>query len=157
MNKKLLIIIGITAIILIVLTAYIQSIGKTTKTTTVSPSPIANNQFINPTVPTGNVVTIWGVTMNNFYKNTGEVSKDGEVQILSNSRYAFIYRPQHNYFLISILGSPFPQIRKEAETAFLTTLGITEKEACKLYVVITTPYSSNKDFSGKAFRLSFCK
>lgn len=59
-------------------------------------------------------------------------------------------------YLISILQSPFEEVRQIAETAFLEKLNIDKVAACKLKVNITTMRFANPDQAGQTFHLSFC-
>lgn len=57
---------------------------------------------------------------------------------------------------ISILQSPFEEIRQKAEKFFLEKLNLDQESACKLKVRITTPRFANPDQSSQTFPLSFC-
>lgn len=102
-------------------------------------------------------ITISEVEMDNFYKKGEKINPQNDILIEKKDNFQIVYLSQFNKFLISILSSPFETARKEAEVEFLTTLGITEEEACLLNVSITTPFFANPDYAGKDFPLSFCK
>lgn len=70
--------------------------------------------------------------------------------------YQISYFPPSNSYLISIMGSPFEQYRKEAEKAFINQLNLSPIELCKLNVTIATSYITNPKESEKSYRLSFC-
>jgi len=71
--------------------------------------------------------------------------------------FNFLYRTETDSFLISIFSSPFDEVRFEAERAFTKSLGISQTEACKLEVSVTTPHFANPEHSGEIFGLSFCE
>lgn len=154
MNKKLIIIV-VGFLITLILLNIALSLGKTKRETpSLSPSPTIT---ATPRIPRGNIMTVSGVTMNNIYNNESSLKSNGELRFLETPKYHLIYSPPKEYFLISIVASPFPESRKEAETAFLNILGITQDQACRLNVNVTTPLSVNPDYAGNAYRLSFCK
>ena len=98
-----------------------------------------------------------GVEMKNFYKSSEVANEGGDTIITQSTDYKILYMPNYSYFLISIIGSPFEDVRLQAETIFLNTLGITQEEACKLNVEITTPHFANPEQAGTVYRLSFCQ
>ena len=74
-----------------------------------------------------------------------------------NGKFRIVYMPSYqNEFLVNILASPFMTAKKEAEKEFLKLLDISEKDACWLYIVITTDTYANPDYADKNYRLSFC-
>src|SRR5207244_1218041 len=97
---------------------------------------------------------ISNVPVKNFYKGA-EINKENDAYFLSDpNKYQILYINQTNSFLISIIGSPFEDIRQEAEKAFLQKVQLSKVDACKLNVQITTPYYVNPDYSGKTYPLS---
>lgn len=102
-------------------------------------------------------INISGVQTNDFLSSPKEVNKNGDVLFAETPKYQLVYLQNFNQFIVSILSSPFETIKKEAEIEFLHRLGITENEACKLNVSVTTPYFANPDYSGKNWPLSFCE
>lgn len=71
--------------------------------------------------------------------------------------YQIFYFEDLEQFLISITASPFEQYRLRAEIDFLESLNISQREACSLDVVITTPARDNPEYAGKEYELSFCE
>lgn len=124
--------------------------------TTISPSPFPNTN-IKPTIPQGPTFRIQNTTVKNFYEGAKEVKPDGEVRVEESTGYHIIYEPGYNYFLLSIVGSPFSTYRLQAETALLKQLNIPPSQACQLNVDITTPRSINPKEAGITYKLSFCK
>jgi len=47
-------------------------------------------------------------------------------------------------------------MKLEVEKRFIELLDISEAEACKLDVIITTPQFVNPEFAGEEYYLSFC-
>lgn len=70
--------------------------------------------------------------------------------------YQITYVASLQEYAIVVYASPFEPARQEAERAFLTKLGISEKEACGLRVSVSTPPFVNPKEGGKTYRLSFC-
>jgi hypothetical protein len=99
-----------------------------------------------------------GVRVNNFYKRiVVRTNPEGDTIVVDDSGYQIIFMPKSEQFLISILGSPFEKVRKEAEEELLHILGIGRADACRLDVKITTPRFANPAQAGKNFGLSFCE
>lgn len=101
-------------------------------------------------------ISISGIEVNNFLKNPLRTDNRKDATFLDNPKYGFVYFQKENQFLISITGSPFSTVKIQAENEFLTKLGIDKDQACRLNVVITTPYYANPNESGKNYKLSFC-
>jgi len=70
--------------------------------------------------------------------------------------YQISYFPLSNSYLISIMGSPFEQYRKEAEKVLINQLNLSPTELCKLNVTIAASYITNPKESERSYRLSFC-
>jgi len=109
-----------------------------------------------PSIPTSEKIVLNGVKMDNFYYKAFSIGPIGDTLIDNSSTYKVVYYPIDKAFLISILGSPFDSVRKVAEQAFLKDLGITQADACKLSVYITTPAAYNPSEAGTNYTLSFC-
>lgn len=102
-------------------------------------------------------LNISGVEVNDFTKSPKYMDKIGDILFVDSKEYQILYMEKYNKFLLSILSSPFEEIRQKAELEFLKSLGIPQEEACKLDAEITTPSFANPEQSGKIYRLSFCK
>ncbi len=109
------------------------------------------------TLPAGGKINISGVLVNNFFLSAKETTNRGDILIKDQGLYQFVYFSPENKFLISILSSPFSEVRSEAEGDFLKFLGVSQPDACRLGVDITTPYFANPDYAGTIYRLSFCE
>lgn len=104
-----------------------------------------------------NRIDIQGVSVGNFLETSKTIEETGEVFAVENEDYAIIYHKNDKSFLINILSSPFDLSRQKAEGAFLQTLGIDNTSACKLNVVVQTPFFANPDNAGIPYPLSFCR
>lgn len=142
MNKKTLI-IG-TLILIIILGLFILFRDKEAAK---PGKPVPTPSLTTAVTPDITKINISGV----------EVNPKGDSLIVDNEKYQIVYLSQFNKFLITVLGSPFNEIKNEAEREFLKVLGITEENACKLIVEVNTPEFANPEYSGTALRLSFCK
>ena len=96
------------------------------------------------------------IKVHNFYKNNETINPEGDTYVIEKPEYSVSYLPKVGKFMISILTSPFEQIRLQAEQDLLVNLQISEIQACKLDISISTPLFANPDFSGQQYRLSFC-
>ncbi|MBI2573951.1 MAG: hypothetical protein HYV78_00965 [Candidatus Wildermuthbacteria bacterium] len=85
------------------------------------------------------------------------VDKDAEeYQLVKTSGYSIVYQKKFDLFIISITGTPFAQIKEQAEQDFLALTESSPQTACRLKVKISTPLYANPEFAGKNFPLSFC-
>lgn len=107
-------------------------------------------------LPGQNKVNISGVKVNDFNKMAVEKNNEGDV-VFNQSQGFDIAHLSNGSFIISITASPFDTNRKLAEEAFLKNLEITQDEACKLPVQITTPAFANPSQAGTIYKLSFCE
>lgn len=145
-----LIILGL----LVFIFGFFSSLKKPpTSTTRPLSSPIPS-----PIIPTTETIEISNIKVNNFYKSAERIDGAMNVYIVDEpDKYQILYEESFNQFLISILSSPFEELRNEAEQRLISDLEIQPQEACSLNVFITTPDFANPDFSGKAYGLSFCE
>lgn len=169
MKKVYFIVFTFLFILIIFLLAFTTSNKQNISTTTPSSAPTPTIFYVPPSIPTpiiptptpvdktSSSISIYGVTVNNFYKTAQPVDTEGDVQLekVQNS-YQILYLPQFNEFLISILGSPFDTIRTQAENELLSQLGISQQQACQLNVSEGTPQRINPNEAGISYPLSFC-
>ena len=99
-------------------------------------------------------VEISGVFVKDFFEDNAH--QKPHITLSRTKDYHIFYIPDQEVFFISIVSYPFDDHRIFAEEDFLDKLGITEKEACKLNVNITTPSFANPDKAGTTYGLSFC-
>lgn len=106
----------------------------------------------------GEKIEISGVSVNDFFKQLPEgASKDYvSIALVQNYYHVFYFAPDQ-LFTISIQRSPFDEMREIAEQEFLKSLDVSEENACKLNVQITTPLYANPGKAGQSYRLSFCE
>ncbi|RJR14809.1 hypothetical protein C4579_04280 [Candidatus Microgenomates bacterium] len=91
------------------------------------------------------------------FRSPGPINNQGDTLLLETAKYHIVFLKQFNSYAISITGAPFYAYREEAEQAFLSTLNITQKQACLLNVTVSTPRFANPDQSGRNYPLSFCQ
>jgi hypothetical protein len=107
-------------------------------------------------IPSGRKIIISDVEVNNFFLEKDQLESEAFIPINRGAGYSIAYYNNFNQFLISITDAPFEEIRHDAEQKFIDGLDISEEDACKLDVIITTPRFANPDLAGQIFRLSFC-
>ena len=116
-------------------------------------------QFVGP-APTGATIAIGTsqgtVTVPNFYAANPPVV-DGDTVIIKNTdNYAITYDFLTSEFWLAIIGTPFQTYQQQAEQDFLTTMNLSQADACKLDVTSGVIYSAGNPLDGESFPLSFC-
>jgi len=91
------------------------------------------------TIPPGDTISIGTasgtITMNNFYNNAAYIDQaQRAVVIEQSSTYSIVYNIPDSSFTLDILGAQSEATRQTAEKAFLSALGISQQNACKLSV-----------------------
>ncbi len=162
-KKKVLLTIGIIILSLIVFVVLItNNKEKDTSTTDRSqqqtgPYQLPESKINLEEIPTEPDKVIVGETeTKNFYKSAQSINESGSAVVNKSQGYEIVYTPEFSQFNITVLGSPFTETRKLAENKFIETLGINTETACKLNVVVSTPYFANPNESGQSYGLSFC-
>lgn len=169
MNKKVIVIGGIVIVVIAAFLAFffIQK-NSSSVNTTVSTSSSASaggtlpsSATSTPVVSTSTTITLGtsegSVTVNNFYQNAQTITQDGQAVIIQNSgEYVITYNVPDSSFAIAILSTPLEAARQAAESAFLSALGISKEDACKLTVYEGVPISVSDEYPGESFPLSFC-
>ena len=158
-KKKIIIIISVTTLILFVIIANILlprkgEIVVPERTPVPEGTTETSSKF---KIPEGETIETNKETVNNFFNENTKVNSRGDTLIVNAENYHITYFSKEDQFLISILASPFEEVRKVAEIDFIQTLGIDKETACKIGVIITTPSFANKDEAGKNYNLSFCE
>jgi hypothetical protein len=125
----------------------------TTGTSTPSGPPVS--------IPAGNTITIGtangSVVINNIYKTALYIDQDLQaVVVQDNSDYLITYNISDSSFSITIFGTPVVAARNAAEGAFLSSLGVSKQDACKLTVHAGVPADAANQYVGQSFPLSFC-
>lgn len=156
MKKKiiiLLIILIIGSLILLILRKKKSALPPSTIPSVLTRPTVTQRPF---SEPTGEKMEINGVKINNLYKNPLKENRQYDVVIVKNDKYQIVYLQQFQQFLISILDPDFDTVKSAAEKDFVEKLGITNNDACKLQVNISTPRYVNADIAGTTYPLSFC-
>lgn len=96
------------------------------------------------------------VRVKNFYPEHGKVGEALSILLVAETGYRISYEIPGSRFWIAIQGAPFENIRSIAEAKLLTTLGVSQEDACKLDVLVGVPYDPANLLSGRSFPLSFC-
>ncbi|HEY5221374.1 MAG TPA: hypothetical protein VIJ29_04550 [Candidatus Paceibacterota bacterium] len=171
MRPRTIIIIATAVIVLICvgvgLYFYFANAGAGSSGIPAGSSATGGNEVTLPAVqvlsgtPTGTILTIGTpsglVQMNNFYLSNPPVTDGGETVILaSTTDYLITYDTIDSSFWIGIDPTQFDTVRPTAEQAFLSVLGVSSADACKLDVVVGVFWSATSSLSGQSFPLSFC-
>lgn len=96
------------------------------------------------------------VVANNVYKNPIESLSNNAVAFVENEESHISFYPKNQGFLITIIDSNIEKARQKAESDFLSSLGITKEDACKLNVDLGMPAWVNDKAAGRNYGLSFC-
>jgi hypothetical protein len=114
--------------------------------------PVEEGKII---VPVGNKQ----LPIADYSKNAKKVIDDKNVLINGTDEYdilGFNYNNQRS-FLISIKqSSNLEETRKKAEKELISSLGITEKDACELEISVNVSRDIDENLAGRNFGLSFC-
>jgi hypothetical protein len=164
-------IIVITAIVVVVLIAFgvfylIQKNGASNtpaQTTGALPpvstsTPTSSAPLVIPTSTTVTLGTSQGVvTVKNFYQSADFITQDQQtVAVKDTSDYVIAYNVSDSSFAITLLSTPLETARQAAESAFLSQLGVSQQDACKLTVYEGVPAGVSDQYVGQSFPLSFC-
>lgn len=96
------------------------------------------------------------VVVNNFYKNATYIASDEAVIIEQSSTYAIVYNIPDSSFGILMFFVPSEPVRAAAESVFLTSLGVSEQDACKLSVHEMVSATVLPQYLADVWPLSFC-
>lgn len=132
---------------------YFEGIKQTEPTQQVTPQEVATPK---QTPPAAKITVGDGVFVDNF-KVSATPLPGGDSKLIHEDGYEILYLEKFDSFLISILKQPFEVYRQVAETALLSQLGISQTDACRLDVTITTPAYVDPALGGNNFSLSFCE
>lgn len=124
----------------------------------VTPSSIAEEPTIEPTIEVPATLIINGVEMLDFTLSSDGVLPNGDIIIDREIDYQISYSENTGEFTIAILGSNFIKTRSLAENRFLELLDIDRVSACKLTVRIGTPANVVSRYADLWYEnLSSCK
>jgi hypothetical protein len=112
-------------------------------------------------IPAGDTISIGTshgvVTMNNFYSKAVYIdSNEQTVVIQQTPNYGIFYNISGSSFVITLLSAPLEAAQQAAESAFISNLGISQQDACKLTVYENVPASVSSQYVGQSSSLSFC-
>jgi hypothetical protein len=94
---------------------------------------------------------------NLFINQIGQGKSPSYYTLAQTPDYHIFYIQADELFFISITSYPFDEYRPVAEQKLLEVLEISEDDACKLNVDITTPAYANPDKTGEVYGLSWCE
>jgi hypothetical protein len=133
--------------------------GNLPPAATSTSSTVQNGTSSFPTGSTFQIGTNQGtVTVNNFYKTMDYITADNENVVLAEtSDYSDDYVRAGSSFIIdlTVVTSSLQDVRAAAEAAFMSQLGVSESDACKLNVDEGVT-DKNSSYYGDSFGLSFC-
>jgi len=152
--KSLPLILSVTIVILFLAASYL---GRS-----LSDNKSINNNLTNQNPDSDNIKTELSESELEkiniaIFENAKKTTERGDVLFKDTGQYHLIYFSGEDEFLISILSSPFENVRSEAEKAFLDILKIDEETACLLKVRISSPIKINPELKGNFLPLSFCR
>ncbi len=167
MNKKvivigaMIIVVAIAFVVFFLLQRNAPGTPGTGMGTGTLPPASTGTPIVVPPAPTSTSIVLGtsqgSVTMNNFYLTAQAITQDKEAVILTNTGdYAISYYVPDSSFSIALLSTPLNAARQAAESAFLSKLGISQQDACKLTVTEGVPIGVSDQYPGESFPLSFC-
>lgn len=168
MRKKIIIVLVIVIVLAIIGVSFAlwwnksgSGTGSSSTTTTTTNFPPVSTSTTPAAIPTSTTVTIGtsqgSVTMNNFYQTADSITQDQQTVIIHNDpQYSIEYNVGDSSFSIGILSTPLEASRQAAEAVFLSRLGISKQDACKLKVYEGVPADVSSQYVGQYFPLSFC-
>jgi uncharacterized protein YxeA len=161
---KKIIFIAIIVIVVAIIAFFIfqkNSPNVTSENSTGTPEALLPIATTSPYAPPNTAAVTIGtpegsVTVNNFYTGAKISVDQTSVLVKDAPDYNITYYVPDSSFNILIEQTPFDDVRKEAEAAFLQTLDISQSDACKLKVKVGAPISVDPDHAGQNLGLSFC-
>jgi hypothetical protein len=136
MNKLILIFSGILVVLVIISVVVLVRVNNSSNHTTITTQQ--------------GTVTATNFTAKAPYTYTGGATLESAVG------YAISYDSVNKVFNIVITKSPVSKYRPIAEAKFLSDLGVSQTDACKLDVTLTTTYDAAPSLFNQNFGLSFC-
>ncbi|MGD1003729.1 MAG: hypothetical protein ABR884_04125 [Minisyncoccia bacterium] len=168
MKKIIIVIVAIVVVILIAFGVFYliqkNAANNATVSTTGTLPPVSTSTATSSTtlaIPTSTTITLGtsqgSVTVKNFYQSADYITQDQQtVAVSQTTDYVIAYNVSDSSFAIALLSTPLEAARQAAESAFLTQLGISQQDACKLTVYEGVPASVSDQYIGQNFSLSFC-
>jgi hypothetical protein len=110
-------------------------------------------------VPQGYTFTIatakGGVAVKNFYLNNPAIIEESTAVVFSTDVYEIDYQIADSSFSLVLRKGPVAQVQSDAERSFLSVLGISREDACKLSVSVIISLAADAT-GGRTSGLSFC-
>jgi hypothetical protein len=168
MKKIIIVIVAIAVVILIAFGVFYLIQKNAANNTPASPTgilpPISTSTLTSSTTlvfPTSTTITLGtsqgSVAVKNFYQSADYITQDQQtVAVKQTTDYVIAYNVSDSSFAIALLSTPLETARQAAEGAFLSQLGISQQDACKLTVYEGAPASISDQYIGEEFPLSFC-
>lgn len=177
MNTRNTIIIAVSALVLLLITAVLLffTINPPTKTASAKPflstlpffDGLPTRPSTKPNVQTnvGGVPTLTlrslegAMVVSDFTKNRGVASTtDGSflTWLPDSEEYEVFYLPLNQSFTVVLLKEPIAETRRKATADMQATLGISGKEICNLVAEVTVPYFVNDFYSTKNLGFPGC-
>ncbi|HUC31618.1 MAG TPA: hypothetical protein VMR99_02955 [Candidatus Paceibacterota bacterium] len=163
MKKIIIVLASLIALILIAFGIFLlvqkNSVSSTTPPPTGTLPPVSTSTPL--VVPTSTTITIGtsqgSVTVKNFYESAAYITQDQQtVAVTDTPDYVIAYNISDSSFGIALLSTPLEAARQAAESALLSALGVSQKDACKLNVYEGVPADVSDQYVGQSFPLSFC-
>ena len=111
--------------------------------------------------PQGATMSVQGKTgvviTKNFYSQAQQITPQNDALIAANDSFRILYYAADNSFVITLLKEPVGDAQQAAEMAFLSQLGISQSDACKLKVSVSVPAFVDENLAGQDLGLTFCK
>lgn len=94
------------------------------------------------------------VSVNNFYKSSPFITEDGDADIITTDSYRIQYAGYNKTFYISISDEDVGTAIRDAGEKFVSIMGISKQDACKLKIAVFVPADLIKSAPPKTF--TFC-
>lgn len=94
------------------------------------------------------------VSVNNFYKSSPFITEDGDADIITTDSYRIQYAGYNKTFYISISDEDIGTSIRDAGEKFISIMGISKQDACKLKISVFVPAELIKSAPPKTF--TFC-
>lgn len=94
------------------------------------------------------------VNVNNFYKSSPFITEDGDADIITTDSYRIQYAGYNKTFYISISDEDIATAIRDAGEKFVSIMGISKQDACKLKIAVFVPAEFIKAAPPKTF--TFC-
>lgn len=121
---------------------------KNTPSPTSSPNPT-------PSFPTTTTIESSGIEIKNPFMGAAEFTTQGDALTVKATTHRIVYLKQFDEFIITIEKEPFEENMRIAEADFVSRLGITQQQACKIKVSLSPPKKTGE--LTPQYGLSFCK